>query len=100
MLYRVYDLPKMAGSVSSLSIKTFFLPCLLLVAFWPVWQWFIERYLDKSDEPLGILALLTFIGLVVYRWRKDHLLVKSQAPLRLAFIAALLGYLLSWFWAP
>jgi len=90
----------MAGSVSSLSIKTFFLSCLLLVAFWPVWQWFIERYLDKSDEPLGILALLTFIGLVVYRWRKDHLLVKSQAPLRLAFIAALLAYLLSWFWAP
>jgi len=31
----------------------------LLVGFWPVWVWYVQRLLDKSDEPLGIVALLT-----------------------------------------
>lgn len=30
-----------------------------LTAFWPVWRWYAARLNDGSDEPLGVLALLT-----------------------------------------
>ncbi|HEY9774038.1 MAG TPA: archaeosortase/exosortase family protein [Planktothrix sp.] len=36
-------------------------------AFWPVWQWYVQRCADGSDEPLGLLALITFICLAVFR---------------------------------
>lgn len=43
-------------------------PVLLVgISFWPVWIWFVERFSDKSDEPLGLLALVTF--LVIYYLR-------------------------------
>jgi len=45
-------------------------PALLLcgmgAAFWPVWRWYLLRITDGSDEPWGILALLS---LLVIRWR-------------------------------
>jgi exosortase/archaeosortase family protein len=35
-----------------------------LLAFWPVWRWYVQRMLDQSDEPWGILALLTALLLI------------------------------------
>jgi exosortase/archaeosortase family protein len=41
-------------------------------AFWPVWVWYAQRTLDKSDEPWGVLALLTAIAfLIAERQRPD-----------------------------
>jgi len=41
-----------------------FLPGQIL-AFWSVWGWYLNRMLDGSDEPWGILALVTVILLVI-----------------------------------
>ena len=30
-------------------------------AFWPVWRWYLQRMLDGSDEPWGILACVTVL---------------------------------------
>lgn len=35
------------------------LVCIQLIAFWPVWRWYLKRLNDGSDEPWGLLALLT-----------------------------------------
>lgn len=40
---------------------------LVLIAFWPVWSWYVQRTFDRSDEPLGLLALVSLIGLVWFR---------------------------------
>ncbi len=32
---------------------------LQLVAFWPVWRWYVSRLVDSSDQPWGLLALVT-----------------------------------------
>jgi hypothetical protein len=34
-----------------------------ILAFWPIWFWYCERISDRSDEPLGVLALITVIAL-------------------------------------
>jgi len=34
-----------------------------VVAFWPVWFWYCERICDRSDEPLGVVALITVLAL-------------------------------------
>lgn len=38
----------------------------LLLCFWPVWPWYLQRLQDGSDEPWGILALLTLAGLMLW----------------------------------
>ncbi len=38
-------------------------------AFWPVWLWYGRRTVDGSDEPWGILALLSTLVIVVARKR-------------------------------
>ncbi|MEJ2155255.1 MAG: archaeosortase/exosortase family protein [Desulfobacteraceae bacterium] len=41
-----------------------------LLAFWPVWQWYLRRMLDTSDEPYGFVALVTAAGFVLFgRWK-------------------------------
>jgi exosortase/archaeosortase family protein len=45
--------------------NTFALLALLLAALWPHWQWMLQRMTDGSDEPWGVLALATVVGLVV-----------------------------------
>lgn len=54
--------------------KTIKIAAVLLVAmsFWPVWIWFVERFNDKSDEPLGLLALLTFVAIYFLRSREQQ----------------------------
>ena len=44
----------------------------IVLAFWPVWLWYIARTLDSSDEPWGVLALTTAIALLIYSNRKSH----------------------------
>lgn len=39
------------------------------LVFWPVWVWYWERVTDRSDEPLGIVAVITLIMLIVMRTR-------------------------------
>jgi exosortase/archaeosortase family protein len=41
------------------------LPGLQLAALWPHWVWMARRTVDGSDEPWGIVALLTIIVLVM-----------------------------------
>ena len=38
---------------------------LLLAALWPHWMWMARRTTDGSDEPWGILALLTLVALAL-----------------------------------
>jgi len=38
-----------------------------IAAFWPVWGWYIARLTDSSDEPWGILALITALIFVALR---------------------------------
>ncbi len=40
-------------------MKTFprWLPFAVILAFWPVWRWYVLRMSDGSDEPWGIAAL-------------------------------------------
>jgi exosortase len=47
-----------------------FLSC-SLVAVWPTLIWFFERYTDRSDDPLGIVALITLVVIVWLRSRSD-----------------------------
>jgi exosortase/archaeosortase family protein len=42
----------------------------LAVALWPHWVWMAHRLTDGSDEPWGILALVSVIGLVGRDWRQ------------------------------
>ena len=38
------------------------------LCFWPVWQWYLARMFDGSDEPWGILSLIT-ICIIILRQR-------------------------------
>lgn len=38
---------------------------LQLAALWPHWMWMARRTLDGSDEPWGVIAMLTLAGLVL-----------------------------------
>jgi exosortase/archaeosortase family protein len=64
---------------------------LFLLAAFPSCRWYFHRISDQSDEPLGLLALLVFTGLVWTRrqeieWRPT-LLIRGS------------GLLLAWTWA-
>ncbi len=40
---------------------------LLLVTFYPVWIWYVKRMTDGSDEPWGLLALLSSLAFVPWK---------------------------------
>jgi hypothetical protein len=42
---------------------------LLAAALWPTWLWMGQRMLDRSDNPLGLLAL-TALGLLAWQQRR------------------------------
>ena len=42
-----------------------------LLAFWPVWRWYIHRLTDLSDEAWGIVALVTAVLFVFRRKPKS-----------------------------
>lgn len=58
-----------------------------ILAYWPVWQWYGQRLLDRSDEPWGILALATVL-VIVAKKGGGHLL--SRRILATATILALI----------
>ncbi len=51
-----------AGSRSEfpLSCPAVLVPAVVL-GFWPVWRWYAVRMTDGSDDPLGLIALLTAV---------------------------------------
>ncbi|MES2942291.1 MAG: exosortase Q [Pseudomonadota bacterium] len=60
-------------------------PLLLAAALWPNWLWMGQRMLDRSDDPLGLLALAALAVLV---WRHHK---KLRAAPRLAWFAGALA---------
>lgn len=59
---------------------------LLAAALWPTWLWMGRRALDRSDDPLGLLALAA-LGALLWRQRR-----RLRASPRLGWFAlALLG---------
>jgi exosortase/archaeosortase family protein len=69
----------------------------LLVALWPHWWWMARRLTDGSDEPWGIVALITAITLVAREWRA--LSVPSSSVLH-ATAALAIGAAISRLWVP
>ncbi|MFP5380347.1 MAG: archaeosortase/exosortase family protein, partial [Vicinamibacteria bacterium] len=68
----------------------------LLLAFWPVWRWYAARMTDGSDEPLGIVALLTACAFLPRRGWRDAI----PAPRLIGVLAALVVYLLGFAMLP
>jgi len=64
-----------------------------LLAFWPVWRWYVHRLNDQSDEAWGIVALVTAAAFAFWRKRESGSEVARPAfpaPLRLMLPATLL----------
>ncbi len=59
-----------------------------LLAFWPVWRWYVHRLNDQSDEAWGIVALVTALTFI-FRHKRENGSAFS-APLRLMLPATLL----------
>ncbi len=77
-----------------LSARTFLFAQVL--AFWPVWRWYIQRMLDGSDEPWGIVALGTAIFILI---RKATWSVPSNRTVIICSVMVTL-YMLSYAWLP
>ena len=58
-----------------------------LISFWPVWQWYLARLTDSSDEPWGVVALAT-AGVFVARQTDARPSAQSR-PLALLGASAL-----------
>jgi exosortase/archaeosortase family protein len=68
----------------------------LMLAFWPVWRWYVLRMADGSDEKLGLVALVTLAVLAVAKARQGE---ACRLPLPAA--AVLVGlYALTYPWLP
>lgn len=56
-----------------------------ILGYWPVWRWYIARISDSSDEPWGVLALLTALILTAFSkriaLRAEHLYFSLAAIL-------------------
>lgn len=62
--------------------RELWMPALLLAALWPHWIYMARRTVDGSDEPWGVLALLTALVLLL----RDH--AHFVLPTRSALLAA------------
>jgi len=60
---------------------------ILLATFWPVWIWYGQRVGDQSDEPLGIVALITLIYLLARQQAKKN----NQIPISLTALTAMVA---------
>jgi exosortase/archaeosortase family protein len=87
--------PAGAGSDPKPSALTLLL--VLMFALWPHWSWMARRLTDGSDEPWGVLALITAVTLVAREWRT--LSVPSPAVLG-ATAALAIGAAVSRLWLP
>ena len=62
------------------------LPFALLLALWPHWRWMAARMVDGSDEPWGVVALVTVLVLLVRERRA--LQTPARTPLAVAALLA------------
>jgi len=69
-----------------------------LLVFWPVTIWYVERLLDKSDEPLGVVSLIAFAVLILIRRGADF--TKRTGEFPIAAIVCLALYAATWPVAP
>lgn len=69
----------------------------LAIALWPHWSWMARRLTDGSDEPWGILALITVIVLVAREWR--GLALPSRAALLATATLGMTAAIARW-WVP
>lgn len=69
---------------------------LQLVAFWPVWRWYFTRITDGSDEPWGVVALLTAITIALMHPRKSH----DSGKLHSQSLALLVFYFIAYPYLP
>lgn len=72
---------------------------LLLGTFWPVWLWYFERLTDPSDEPLGIVAVITLLLLGVHKYRSSGSTISTSnldflAPSNFGITLTIVGVLL------
>jgi exosortase/archaeosortase family protein len=68
-----------------------------ILAAWPQWAWMVRRSTDGSDDPWGIVALMTLVALVIAE--KRHL----SFPTNTALIMSAIGMILAtftWGWLP
>lgn len=75
---------------------THLLLCVQLLGFWPVWRWYLVRVTDGSDEPLGLLALGTALGFLLWQ-RQSHPLTSRALLLASGLTLAYVG---TWPWCP
>lgn len=67
---------------------------LVLIAGWPVWCWYIARITDGSDEPIGLLALVTWLAsLALIRKTATSPSSPGYLSVGLAFSYAVLSWL-------
>lgn len=71
---------------------------LCLCVFWPVTIWYVERLLDKSDEPLGIVSLITFA--VVILVRQESVSTRGTFKIPVTAFVCLVLYVATWPIAP
>jgi exosortase/archaeosortase family protein len=69
----------------------------LVIALWPHWVWMARRLTDGSDEPWGVLALVTVLVLIGREWRA--LVTPSRAAMVASAALALAAMLARW-WLP
>jgi exosortase/archaeosortase family protein len=67
-----------------------------LLAFWPVWRWYVARVTDASDAPLGLVALGTALLFLLTHGKPKPL---TWRPLLLSSVLVL-AYVLTWPWCP
>jgi len=64
----------------------------LILAFWPVWRWYVARMTDRSDEPLGLIALLTVAVLLPRRGWREALATRALVAAAVALAAYVIGF--------
>lgn len=52
-------------SLSSFHYASWLILLTHLLAFWPVWPWYMQRLADGGDEPWGLLSLITAVVFVI-----------------------------------
>lgn len=66
------------------SCATFFL---VVSIFWPTWRWYFARMVDGSDEPWGIVALVTAVVILLRKRDTFSLRPNDALPFSVAYVA-------------
>ena len=72
-------------------------PLLLATALWPTWLWMAGRMLDRSDDPLGLLAL-SALALLVWQQRQYLRAAPQLAWFGIATLAVVLATAMQGSW--